>query len=260
MAQASAIFLSSLGAATPPSSPLPAPPNILLLGDSWAEMAGDHMSQFCKGASYTNFGIGGTMAEQWGALGGGRRCIAHDDPPCCGDWDGMGSSCRATDGLSKGNFTHAWLSVGINDYQYSDCDVRSDELSSIGVHVTGAINNIREAAPAELKIVVTGYCQPSEPICERADSPADFAAFQRSLGQAVGAFNDSSIIFVDSLGACGGSASESSSSAFMYDAYHMNCKGYCATWTMPAVQQALGCQPDSYDCSSYVCETESFSS
>ena len=54
--------------------------------------------------------------------------------------------------------------------------------------------------------------------------------------------------FVSSGSACGGGDASWSSGAYHVDNIHLNNRGYCKTWTMPAVQSALSCGAASYDC------------
>jgi len=225
----------------------------MLLGDSWAEEAGSYMSSFCKGASFVNMGIGGTTAEQWGAAGGGTPCTKDGaEAACCMDgWSpDLGDharTCKASDAFAYGSgFTHVWVSVGMNDFHYSDCN---PNLNRIKADVLRTINNVRAAAPAAVQIVLTGYCQPLRSICQENESngPESFASFQAAIGAAVAEAGEG-VTFVDSLGACGGSATAWSSKTYLKDAYHLNRNGYCATWTMPEVQLALGCQRATYDC------------
>jgi hypothetical protein len=67
------------------------PPRVMLVGDSYAALlSASQLESLCLGSSVTNRGRSGSTVEEWAQ---GQLSAS--------DWDG---------------YTHAWLSVGANDY------------------------------------------------------------------------------------------------------------------------------------------------
>ncbi|CAJ1441909.1 unnamed protein product [Effrenium voratum] len=74
--------------------------DLLILGDSWAELAGTTFSEHCPGSRVFNVGVGGSTAAQW------ARTDFHEEFP---DWPQYVKS------LVPENLTKVWISLGGND-------------------------------------------------------------------------------------------------------------------------------------------------
>lgn len=184
------------------------PPRVMLVGDSYAALlSASQLESLCVGSSVTNRGRSGSTAEEWAQ---GQLSAS--------DWDG---------------YTHAWLSVGANDYINSFGTVWQSEMVE---RTRRAIARI----PPHVHVLLTGYCQVTQPLV--AGMQTCTIAFQSSFMAPVAAA-DERVTFVDVAAACGGSASKwSPTSPRMHsDNRHLNGLGYCKLFTLPRVQAALGC-------------------
>ena len=82
------------------------PPTVLVLGDSWAEFSTQQLEVHCAGATVVNRGVQSSTALEWASSsvacpsGGARSC----------------SASAAFAAAAPLEFTHAWLSVGGNDF------------------------------------------------------------------------------------------------------------------------------------------------
>jgi len=221
-------------------------PNVLMLGDSSGEFAGDSLVNFCAGATVVNRAISGTTAVQWGAAGGGTSCEVGSG--CCSDG---GGSCQASNAFSATygtGYTHVWIGLGGNDFlEAPGCAMSPTELET---HLRAVVREVKTAATGAglsgIQIFATGYCQAIEPV--GSCSTPETGAATISQAWAVVAAAEPNVTFVDSLDKCGGSASTWSSGDYHVDNIHLNNRGYCRVWTMPAVQLLLGCGAASYDC------------
>ena len=120
-------------------------PSVVLLGDSWAEMSGTSLANFCKGAKVTNKGRRGSTAKEWAT---GSTCPLKEQPS-------ERRSCNSSVVMGSGSFTHAVLSVGGNDFLDSSCSIQPSELQR---RLEAAIGAVKAAGPAGMKVVLAGYC------------------------------------------------------------------------------------------------------
>ena len=112
-----------------------------------------------------------------------------------------------------GEFTHAWVSVGMNDYHRANCEPSVDDVTR---DVRRTIANVRSAGPPGMRIVLTGYCQPLRPTCGSDGAGSLPETFANRVQAAIGAAaQQEGASFIDTLGACGGSSTSWSSSYFM---------------------------------------------
>ena len=76
--------------------------NILIVGDSWAELAEDFLQEDCEGSSVTNRGSSGSTAAEWGG----------EDDECCSAADAFEeeSALRAAARTARAvSYTHLTL-------------------------------------------------------------------------------------------------------------------------------------------------------
>ena len=221
----------------------PANPVVLMIGDSSGEFAGTSLADFCAGATVVNRAISGTFATQWGTSGG-TGCDPSTDT-CCG---ADGGTCQASNAFSTTygtGYSHVWIGLGGNDYlDAPGCGMSQAELET---RITSVLTEVKGAASAAgygaIPILATGYCQPIEAVGACASPNTRLNDAWASV-----ASTDPQVTFVSSGSACGGGDASWSSGAYHVDNIHLNNRGYCKTWTMPAVQSALGCGAASYDC------------
>lgn len=200
--------------------------DILLLGDSFAEFMGSLADDLCEGRTASNQGIGGTEATDWSDEENGLMAEAFAS-------GGSGVSV-------------AWLSVGGNDLLNTGCTIEASELDA---RLQAAIDTALAEGPAGLKILLTGYCEPTEEFDEGCPGGLSFhVGLQDALVRA--ADNNDEVTMIDIRGYCGGNSAEDeySDPAFMVDPIHLNGKGYCKVLTDDAVQTFLGCEEATYDC------------
>jgi len=202
--------------------------DIMVLGDSWAEMSRTWVGALCKGKTSVNRGVGGSTAAEWTA--GSCTRFAYKK-----------KTCSATDAFSNkygSGYTNMWLSVGGNDYTQTGCALTKANLQA---KVTAAINTVKAAAPAGMKILMTGYCVPSKSLSPKCGK-AQFAILSAAIKAAAAA--DSSVTFVDISNACGANPATDtwSDNKYFSDAKHLNQAGYTHVFSLPAIQSALGCE------------------
>lgn len=197
------------------ASPATGTSKVVFVGDSWAEYAGDlTLIDHCPTiAAFENRGVGGSTAREWQEVEG------------C---DGTACSPAAA---FDGDYTHAWVSIGGNDFIKNDCRPPEDFRNVLDT----AFEDIAAAAGPGVKILTTGYgAAPSDEVCPPADV-ASGNAIIRTASEAMGWTH------VDVLSSFGGSATEFSSSEFYADALHLNEDGYAHLWTLPKIQKFFEC-------------------
>jgi len=205
--------------------------NIILLGDSYAELADDSLLDVCRRVdAFANRGVSGSTAAEWAdgacewAWGadrrrtlGGRRLDA----------------CSAEDAFADGvAYSRAWVSIGGNDALQSGC--APPDVTTLA----RALTEIKDAAPPGLRVLATGYGSVAA-TTEEGCGPPDVAAINAAIREATVGLDF--VDFVDVLGAFGGSATAFSSWNFYDDAIHLNDRGYERLFTLPAVQAFFEC-------------------
>ena len=209
---------------------LAAASNILLLGDSMAELSYNYVSGACPNSKVVNSGVSSSTAAEWAASS--TNCPA-----------GGGASCSAATAFAAApQTTHVWLSVGGNDFLDGGCLGDATSLQSLTTTIQNAITTVRAAVGSQVKIVMTGYCIAKMPLSEfggNCGTRAALNALNTAVGQAtVGLAN---VEYVDASYFCGATATSYSDPAFFLDAIHLNQLGYCTVFTEPGVQTALSC-------------------
>ena len=186
---ASLVRCALLLLALPASTQLvPSPPRVIHIGDSWSEYAAQSLTTFCAGATAVNRGVASSTAQEW-AIGG--ACPAGGSHSC--------SMAAAFSNIYGTTYTHAVMTVGGNDFlDTAGCTMTAETIQS---RVTSAINALRAAAPAGIKIILPAYCTPTQAVgdCRIEHFPALNAGIQAA---AAAAGND--VEFVDAHAACGG--------------------------------------------------------
>lgn len=218
---------------------------ILIVGDSMGEfscgttdMPGKNFVQeFCGGASIHNAAVSGSTAWQWRSGGTHSAVQAFKD--------------------AGAGVTHVWLSVGGNDWMTpgEDADAPGANSGGCGIstadlksRIQKAVTAVKEAATADgiqdIKIVMTGYCVPTQPECDGKTDASDLITAYQEIAQ-----SDGNVQFVDISEACGGNSGKKGDVQFFTDAIHLNQRGYCAAFSLDGVQSALGCTSQSVTCS-----------
>jgi len=204
---------------------------VLIIGDSMGEFAATSLEKFCPGATVNNAAVGGTTA----------------DP----DWTSGGLLDYVGSETCGGAPDYIWLSVGGNDVLNTQC---SASVEDIAAKITASVNAVKAKAPTAT-ILLTGYCVPAAPESQDAGgcgAPEKFQVIANALKQVSDA--DTSLVYVDSSSACGGSATSWSPQTYFADAIHLNGRGYCKVFRQQGVQTALGCQTDiEFDCDQADC-------
>lgn len=228
-----------------PGPPEGQPSSILILGDSFAEFSGDSLKEYCPGSMVVNRGVGGSLAADWGASGGGKST-----GNCKKDLHGRGP-CKASAAFADVppgvSVSHVLLAVGGNDWvDKGKCNVPRSDIAAV---VKSAIDNTLAAAPSiDTKVVMFGYVIPTAIPEECATmSVAELysnAADQLNGGIADACNNHSSgrCTYVDSMTIAGGTATAlSPKCAYHSDVIHLNNRGYCKVFSRQATQAAFAC-------------------
>lgn len=219
------------------------PPSILIIGDSFAEFSGDSLKEYCPGSMIVNRGVGGSLAADWGASGGGVSTGICDKA-----LHGQGP-CKASAAFADvpAGVSHVLLAVGGNDWMdKGKCNVPRSDIAAI---VKSAIDNTLTAAPSsDTRVVMFGYAIPTAIPEECATmSVAELnrnAAEQLNGGIADACNNHSSgrCTYVDSMTIAGGTARTlSPKCAYHSDLIHLNNRGYCKLFSRQAAQAAFAC-------------------
>jgi hypothetical protein len=129
----------------------------------------DHLA-FCGElvglVEFENRGVSGSTAREWQEAEG------------CG-----GTACSPAAAFDTGEYTHAWVSIGGNDYLQNDCRPPEDLRNVIDT----AFEDIAAAAGPGVKILTTGYGAVStdDEVCTPADT-ASGNAIIRTASEAMG--------------------------------------------------------------------------
>lgn len=211
----------------PPVSPEPQaetpPPStagpIILVGDSAVEYSLNYLDKYCGTTQpIRNSGVGGTEASQW-ALPNGDLIL-----------DAFAGG--------QGTYTHAWLSVGGNDFLNTGCSFSSEQKSLLKANVEKSIANIRDNSDPNLQILMTSYYYPSS--AEAGCSvPGALDILHEIISDATA--TDPLVQFVDIRGLFGGSADSFSNGKYFVDPIHLNEMGYQKFFTLPEVQTFFQC-------------------
>lgn len=198
------------------------PPKIIMLGDSGCEYACKDIERFCAGSTVVNKGVTGSTAAQW---------IRGYCP----------SGCNFTEAFSPdygSGYTHAWVSIGGNDYLDSGCMLKGADLTR---RIQKFYDELRKYAPPGIKIVQWSYVTPSEslPIGSCSHGPDLMVPGASAVEEAAKANPD--VTYVDVKHATGSTPTTFSPKATHADNMHLNSKGYCKVFSSPKMQEALQC-------------------
>ena len=214
-------------------------PAVIQMGDSWTELSATTLATFCKGATTVNRGVSSSTAAQW-AASGTNNCPSPE----------MNRNCDFTNAFSAAygtGYNRAVVTLGGNDFlEVEGC---AEPYTTIQTKVTNAINALRAAAPAGIQIMLIGYCTPREAYagCAGASNAAPSQALNQGIKAAADSMTD--VTYVDAGDVCGAhGTTQWSPGQYHADAIHLNTKGYCKVWTLPAVQAWLGCEAATYNC------------
>jgi lysophospholipase L1-like esterase len=199
--------------------------SILVLGDSWASLSRDLLGGVCglggnavETRVIRNEGISGTTAAQWA------------------------ENADATKPFNTDDFDYVWLSIGGNDFLYSNCNTAL--RAEISASILTVISQIVEATTNEnLKILVLGYSIPSQDVCGGGTTPDLFEsqtlflqlAIQTSVYADYVEVIDISDVFVTP------ESTPFSDDQWYADAVHMNEDGYAKLFSLEPIQEFFGC-------------------
>jgi len=201
--------------------------DIIFLGDSWAEGANALLVAKCAGKTLVNRGVGGSTAAEW-ATGSVQA-------------DGCkGAKCTPKDAFSaeygKG-YTHAWLSVGGNDFMGTGCDKATK--AGLTATIKAAIDKVLAAAPAGFQVLLTGYGVPKKSVA--GCSVSDAGVLQEAIQAAAAQSPAGRVVFVDVGQAFGATAGTHSDAQWYADDIHLNTAGYNRMFELPAIQTFFQC-------------------
>jgi len=211
---------------------------ILLIGDSNAQLSLNYLEKVCKGKKVNNLGISGSTALQWSQDERGDLCAGSSIGAC--------SAAEAFSPKYGRGYTHLWISLGGNDFLDSMCTMPEEELQR---RMNEVVKSARAAAGPDVTIVMMGYPMPTAQVTESycPDYKPSDTMVNREAKNACAA--DSNCRFVSTAFLDGArSYDEFSSGQLHADAIHLNAKGYCAMFTMKEVQEAFQCEPAEYTC------------
>ena len=247
-------------------------PTILILGDNMGEFScgkkstkvydhytakgqrytgANRIENVCAGSTVTNLAISGSTAWQWGK---GSKYKPY-----------VPGKTTATDL----DFTHIWLSVGINDWlapgedkdtEAPGADAKGCQLSleQITARIQSAVDATRDAAVKagipEVKIILTGYCIPatneaSKNECKLGVNGLDYDILTKAYTNIA---KQDNIAFVNIAQRCGGLSGPpgrgktSDPQYFLAGGLQLNEKGYCRAFTYAYLQHALNCDESKY--------------
>lgn len=225
--------------------------DIIVLGDSWGEGAGiKELAVACPQKTMVNRAVGGSTASAWA----GSSLEGAGDTNGCKAAGAIGgkSDCSAASAFDASfgkGYTHAWLSVGGNDFLGQGC--AAGTVEDIGKAVEDAIKKVVAAGPTGMKILMTGYGTPSVDVGEgcKAGAVAPLQAVIKAAAEA-----SEHVTFVDVMDAFGGSASKHSDEKWYADNIHLNAAGYVRFFQIREVATFFGCADSeptltaSFDC------------
>lgn len=234
--------------------------DIIILGDSWAEgetslttpesskQTNKHpeslLAKVCAGKTVVNRGVGGSTAREWGTG-------EVDTVACAGESGTVCTAASAFNPLHGTGYTHAWMSVGGNDFLGSDCSMTAETLAN---HVSTAVAAAVAEAPEGMKILMTGYGIFSEALqgsCEISATVALNAAIKAACETSP---HRGRITFVDVMAEFGGSATTYSSKEWYADAIHLNNAGYTKMFSLASIQSFFGCSDSDGGTSGATCD------
>jgi lysophospholipase L1-like esterase len=197
---------------------------ILVLGDSWASLSGDYLSNVCGPQSYRNVqndAKSGTTAEEWASDG------------------------TAIQSMSKASYEYdyVWLSLGGNDFLDNQCDIEITE--QVGTDIVTVISHIVENSSNQdnLKILYFGYSIPSYDICGDGTTASLFREQGSLIRTAIKKSNYSEYVTVMDVSKefVTYSSSPLSDSKYYVDEIHMNENGYLKLFSKIRIQRFFGC-------------------
>ena len=196
---------------------------ILLLGDSWAAIAGDYAANICglsETRYVTNDAKSGTTASQW----------AEKE--------------TAVDSVAKWeyDYEYVWLSLGGNDFLDNKCDI--DMAEDVAANIVTVIGQIVENSPNEdIKILYFGYSVPSADVCGNGQTAQLFEEQGATIFNAIKSSNYTeyvTTIDISEMFVKWGTGGLSDSS-YYYDEIHLNMLGYMHLFSSYKVQHFFGC-------------------
>jgi len=207
---------------------------LVIIGDSWARLAGDTLEKYCDGREVLNFGISGATAKQFAAQKDCDTDVGYDSHCCTGD----GRTCNLVDHINnidrtKYNPTQAWLSIGGNDYQDFGCD--SSTIPQMKRDIKNIIGQIKSTGIDD--VIMTGYSILPKPV-KGCDAEMLFDQIKKAAVTAGARYVDIHDKF--------GSEDYNVPANWKYfkDSRHLNALGYCILWTEPKIQESLHCPAD----------------
>lgn len=229
---------------------------IIMIGDSGCASACKDIERFCGGSTVVNMGVTGSTAAQWKVgdcasqlflLESMSNRLPPGGPTGCGLYQ---HCCNATEAFWRASpplgadFTHAFISLGGNDFMAKTCASSASDLAAIQGDVESVIDNVKAAGPPGMKVVIWGYPVPSQKTREfRSICPGALPGTLQPLLKAIeDAASAKGATFVSGAYATGATSSKWSPNATHADDMHLNSKGYCKFFSGQNIQQALGCQ------------------
>jgi len=197
--------------------------SILLLGDSWAAIAGDYAANICglsNSRLVTNDAKSGTTAAQWAE---GETAV--------------GSMEKA-----EYDYEYVWLSLGGNDFLDNKCDI--DISEEVAANIVTVIGHIVDNSPNEdIKILYFGYSVPSDDVCGNGITAQLFEEQGAIIFDAIkaSAYADYVTTFDISEMFVKWGNGGLSDSYYYYDEIHLNQMGYLHLFSSYKVQRFFGC-------------------
>jgi len=198
-----------------------------------ADYSDNILTKSCSGKSAVNLGVSGSTAHEFfTGEAETEGCIYTE----------VCSAEAAFDPEYGSGYTHAWLSVGGNDWLMSECD--TDIEPTLEEDIGGVIDSVFKESPNKnLKLLITGYAYVSEPAGDCPEGEEKVERLQNTIQKAVANnSNSESILFVEAtLELFGGSNNKYSDKKWFADAIHLNKAGYNKLFSLPEIQDFLGC-------------------
>lgn len=197
--------------------------SILLLGDSWAAIAGDYAANICglsNSRLVTNDAQNGSTASDW----------AEKE--------------TAVQSMEKGeyDYEYVWLSLGGNDFLDAKCDISiSDQVAEDIVTVIGQI--VDNSPNPDIKILYFGYSVPSVDVCGNGQTAQLFEEQGAIIFNAIksSAYSDYVTTFDISEMFVKWGTNGLSDEYYYYDEIHLNQMGYLHLFSSYKVQRFFGC-------------------
>lgn len=196
---------------------------ILLLGDSWAAIAGDYAANICglSNSRYvTNDAQNGSTANQWAEKESAVESVQK----------------------AEYDYEYVWLSLGGNDFLDNKCDISMAE--EVAADIVTVIGHIVDNSPNEdIKILYFGYSVPSTDVCGNGLTAQLFeeqgyvifdAIKSSAYSKYVTTFDISEMFVKWGNGGL-------SDSYYYYDDIHLNQMGYLHLFSSYKVQRFFGC-------------------